>query len=60
MTLIDGMNEISIVVENQSGGRVSSSRFCICRERLGQPTRCNRNDYALFFATNNYDDFQTS
>src|ERR1043165_9776802 len=27
LTLTDGMNEISIVVENQSGGRVSSSRF---------------------------------
>ena len=57
LTLADGMNEISIVVENQSGGRVSSSRFVSVGKDWANHLDVNRNDYALFFATNNYDDF---
>lgn len=57
LTLIDGMNEVSIVVENQSGGRVSSSRFISVGRDWANRLDANRTDYALFFATNNYDDF---
>ncbi len=57
LTLTDGMNEISIVVENQSGGRVSSSRFISVGRDWANRLDANRSDYALFFATNNYDDF---
>ena len=57
LTLTDGMNEVSIVVENQSGGRVSSSRFISVGKDFANRLDANRNDYALFFATNNYDDF---
>lgn len=57
LTLSDGMNEISIVVENQSGGRVSSSRFISVGRDWANRLDANRTDYALFFATNNYDDF---
>jgi len=57
LTLADGLNEISIVVENQSGGRVSSSRFVSIGKDWVNRLDANRNDYAIFFATNNYDDF---
>ncbi len=57
ITLVDGQNEITLTAENQQGGRVSSSRFVLIGKDWADRLDINRNDYALFFATNNYDDF---
>lgn len=57
INLVDGQNEISLMVENDQGGRVSSSRYVLVGKDWADKLDINRSDYALFFASNNYDDF---
>ena len=58
VSLMDGQNEISIIVENENGGKVSSSRFVtIGKDALANAIDMERTDYALFFATNKYDEW---
>ncbi|HEY5825043.1 MAG TPA: caspase family protein [Cyclobacteriaceae bacterium] len=56
LKLMDGQNFIKIVVENVSGGSVSSTRsVMIGKDAIADAVSINRKDYALFFATDQYD-----
>lgn len=56
--LLEGRNEISIVVENAKGGKISSSRFVtVGRDALADAIDLQRSDYALLFVTDKYDDW---
>jgi hypothetical protein len=58
MHLLDGQNEITIIVENINGAKISSSRFVtVGREALANAIDMQRSDYALIFATDKYDDW---
>lgn len=56
--LEDGANVIEIVVENIKGGKVSSSRTVLVgKEALANAVATDRKDYALLFATDQYDNW---
>ncbi|MBP9926020.1 MAG: caspase family protein [Cyclobacteriaceae bacterium] len=57
ISLLDGRNLIEIQVENIKGGIVSSTRMVLVgKDAIASAIDVNRSDYALIFATNNYDD----
>jgi len=55
VSLMEGSNYIEIVVENSNGGTVSAVRNVLVGEDVLSAVSTNRKDYALFFATDNYD-----
>lgn len=57
LTLLDGQNSIEVQVENTNGGIISSTRSVLVgKDAIATAIDINRNDYALIFATNIYDD----
>ncbi len=57
LTLLDGKNSIEIQVENSKNGIISSTRSVLVgKDAIANAIDINRSDYALIFATNNYDD----
>lgn len=56
--LLEGENTIKLIVENEKGGKVSSSRSVLMgRDAIADAVDINRKDYALVFATDSYDYF---
>ena len=56
--LLDGQNIIEIVVENVNGGAISSSRSVLVgADALASAVSIDRKDYALLFATDQYDNW---
>lgn len=56
ITLQEGSNYIEIVAENINGGKVSGVRNVIVgKDAVADAVSIDRKDYALFFATDNYD-----
>ncbi len=56
--LLDGENIIRIVAENIKGGAVSSTRSILMgRDAIADAVDINRRDYALIFATDNYENW---
>lgn len=56
--LLDGDNGITLVAENTNGGKVSSTRnVLVGKDALADAVDVNRKDYALIFATNNYENW---
>ena len=56
--LMDGLNVIEIVAENVNGGRISSSRSVLVgTDALSNAVAIDRKDYALLFATDQYDNW---
>lgn len=57
VTLTEGSNYIEIVAENINGGTVSGVRNVLVGVDALSAVSTNRKDYALFFATDNYDNW---
>lgn len=58
LTLMDGNNVIEIVAENISGARTVSKRTIrIGTTALADAAKLDRTDYAILFATNDYDNW---
>lgn len=57
VTLTEGSNYIEIVAENINGGTVSGVRNVLVGIDAISAVSTNRKDYALFFATDNYDNW---
>lgn len=58
MTLMPGENTVKIFVENEKGGIVSSSRVVLSgKDAIADAVDINRKDYALLFATDNYENW---
>ncbi|MEJ0058051.1 MAG: hypothetical protein WDN75_21800 [Bacteroidota bacterium] len=58
LRLINGENIITIVAENQRGGRVRSSRSVLVgNDNIVNAVDVNRKDYALIFATDSYENW---
>ncbi len=56
LKLMDGQNVIEIVAENINGGKISSSRSVLVgTDALSNAVAIDRKDYALLFATDQYD-----
>ncbi|MBX7127207.1 MAG: caspase family protein [Cyclobacteriaceae bacterium] len=56
--LQDGQNEITFLVENQQGGKVSSTRSVLVgRNAIADAVSIDRKDYLLIFATDQYDNW---
>jgi len=56
LRLSEGQNVVRIVAENAQGGIVTSTRSVIVgKDAVGDVVSINRKDYALFFATDQYD-----
>ncbi len=56
LMLLDGENTVRIIAENQSGIKTNSSRKVnVGAEAIANATRLDRTDYALLFATDNYE-----
>jgi Caspase domain len=55
--LVDGTNVIRIVAENTKGGKVTSTRSVVMGKDALAEMDANRKDYALLFATDNYDNW---
>lgn len=56
--LMDGENIIKLTVENEKGGKVSSTRAVLMgKDAIADAVDVNRTDYALIFATDQYDHF---
>ncbi len=56
--LLDGQNVIEILAENVNGGAVSSSRSVLVgADALASAVAIDRKDYALLFATDQYDNW---
>jgi hypothetical protein len=56
--LLEGENTIKLIVENEKGGKVSSVRSVLMgHDAIADAVDVNRQDYALVFATDNYDYF---
>lgn len=56
LRLFDGQNTVEIVAENINGGQISSSRsILVGNEALSSAVSIDRKDYALLFATDQYD-----
>lgn len=55
---LNGENDVKLVAENINGGKVSSSRsILVGKDELADAIDANRKDYALIFATNNYENW---
>lgn len=55
-TFTAGDNSIKIIAENTTGGKVSSMRnVLVGKDELADAVDANRKDYALIFATDNYE-----
>jgi hypothetical protein len=58
MTLHEGSNFIELVVENDSGGKVSSTRsITVGKDAIADAISSDRKDYALLIATDKYDNW---
>jgi hypothetical protein len=58
LTLTDGQNVVEVVAENIKGGKVSSSRIVLVgKDALATAVSIDRKDYALLFATDEYDNW---
>lgn len=58
LKLMDGQNVIDIVAETIQGGTVSSSRaILVGRDAIADAIAIDRKDYALLFATDQYDNW---
>jgi hypothetical protein len=58
MTLLEGSNYIEILVENINGAKVSGIRNVIVgKDAVSDAVAIDRKDYALFFATDSYDNW---
>ena len=58
INLSDGDNIVRLIVENVKGGIVSSSRSILSgKDAIADAVDINRKDYALIFATDQYDEF---
>ena len=58
LTILDGENVIKFVAENINGGKVSSTRtILVGKDQLADAVDANQKDYALIFATNNYENW---
>lgn len=56
LTLLDGENNIVIIAENTAGIKsTSSKKVNVGAEAIANATTLDRNDYALIFATDNYE-----
>jgi hypothetical protein len=56
LRLMDGDNVIKLLAENVKGGQVSSTRSVLMgKDALADAVDINRKDYALIFATDQYD-----
>ncbi len=56
--LVEGENSITVVAENTKGGKVESKRTIIMgKDAIVDLLDANRRDYALFFATDNYENW---
>jgi hypothetical protein len=58
VNLKDGENTFKINVENEAGSSSSSERLIVLKKSAADNILAQRTDYALLFATNNYDDWQ--
>ena len=60
ITLLDGINEIDIVVENTDGIKATSRKTVhVGSTVLADASKLNRTDYALIFATDKYDNWSS-
>ena len=58
LTLMDGENLIEIIAENMEGLRtITYRKVHVGSASLADATKLNRTDYALIFATDNYDNW---
>lgn len=58
MNLLDGMNYIEIIAENVNGGKIGSTRsILVGKDAIADAISIDRKDYALFFATDKYDNW---
>ncbi len=58
INLFDGQNVINVIAENINGGITSSSRsVLIGKDAIADAIAIDRKDYALFFATDQYDNW---
>ncbi len=58
LTLMDGENLVEIVAENVDGVKtISQRKVHVGSASLANATKLNRTDYALIFATDNYDNW---
>jgi hypothetical protein len=58
LTLMDGVNLLEIVAENMDGVKtISLRKVHVGSTSLANATQLNRSDYALIFATDNYDNW---
>ncbi len=58
MNLLSGDNTVKVIVENNKGGVVTSTRSVLTgRDAIADAVDINRKDYALIIATDNYDNW---
>jgi hypothetical protein len=58
MNLLQGMNYVEIIAENTKGGKVGSTRVILVgMDAIANAVSIDRKDYALFFATDKYDNW---
>ncbi len=58
ITLFDGQNKVKVVAENINGGITSSDRsILVGKDAIADAISIDRKDYALFFATDQYDNW---
>lgn len=58
INLLDGMNYLEIIAENHKGGKVGSTRTILFgKDAIADAVSIDRKDYALFFATDKYDNW---
>lgn len=58
LTLMDGENLLEVVAENMDGTKtISYKKVHVGSTALADATKLNRTDYALIFATDNYDNW---
>ena len=61
VNLFDGQNLIKVIAENINGGITSSTRsVLIGKDAIADAIAIDRKDYALFFATDQYDNWTKS
>src|SRR5579859_3562065 len=59
LTLLDGVNEVVIEVENREGVKsISKKEVHVGATALADASKLNRKDYALIFATDKYDNWK--
>ena len=58
LTLLDGLNVIQVIVENLDGTKTISNRTVnVGNAGLADASKLDRTDYAILFATNDYDNW---